>query len=55
MVTEYPRACSNFASEADMIPLPKDDVTPPVTNIYLDEATALICLELIENAGKSKV
>jgi hypothetical protein len=29
-----PRACNNFANEADMIPLPSEDVTPPVTNIY---------------------
>src|SRR5258707_12915896 len=37
MVTENPLAWSSFPSEAGMIPLPKDDVTPPVTKIYLAE------------------
>ena len=37
MVTEYPRDCRSFASEAEMIPLPRDDVTPPVTKMYLAE------------------
>lgn len=35
MVTFKPRLCRSFASEAAMIPLPKEDVTPPVTKIYL--------------------
>lgn len=35
MVTEYPRSCSNFARDAAIIPFPSDDVTPPVTKIYL--------------------
>ena len=28
-------ACNNLASEAAIIPLPKEEVTPPVTKIYL--------------------
>ena len=35
MVTLKPLAWSNLANDAAMIPLPKDEVTPPVTNIYL--------------------
>jgi hypothetical protein len=34
MVTAYPLACNNLANEAEMIPFPKEDVTPPVTKIY---------------------
>lgn len=36
MVTFKPRACNNFANEAAIIPLPNEDVTPPVTKIYFD-------------------
>jgi hypothetical protein len=35
MVTFKPLACSSFAREAAMIPLPNEEVTPPVTKIYL--------------------
>ena len=35
MVTEKPLACKSFASEAEIIPFPRLEVTPPVTNIYL--------------------
>lgn len=35
MVTLRPRACKSFAREAAIIPLPNEDVTPPVTKIYL--------------------
>ncbi len=28
-------ACNNFASEAAIIPFPNDEVTPPVTKMYL--------------------
>lgn len=35
MVTEKPLACSNLPSEAEIIPLPNEEVTPPVTKIYL--------------------
>ena len=35
MVTRNPLACNNFAKDAAIIPLPKDDVTPPVTKTYL--------------------
>jgi len=37
MVTLNPLACSNFAKDAEMIPLPSEEVTPPVTKIYLVE------------------
>ncbi len=35
MVTEYPLACNNFAKDAEIIPFPSEEVTPPVTKIYL--------------------
>jgi len=35
MVTLRPLACNSFAREAAMIPFPKEEVTPPVTKIYL--------------------
>jgi len=34
MVTLNPRACNNFAREAETMPLPNDEVTPPVTKMY---------------------
>ena len=33
MVARNPLDCNNFASEAAKIPLPKDEVTPPVTKM----------------------
>ena len=38
MVTVYPLACKSFANEAASIPFPKDEVTPPVTKMYLVDA-----------------
>ncbi len=35
MVTRYPLDCKSVAREAEMIPLPNEEVTPPVTKIYL--------------------
>src|SRR5690606_28603137 len=35
MVVRYPLACRSLAKDAAMIPLPKDEVTPPVTKMYL--------------------
>jgi hypothetical protein len=35
MVTLSPLACSSLASEAAMMPLPNEEVTPPVTKTYL--------------------
>jgi hypothetical protein len=35
MVAVNPLACNNLAREAAIIPLPSEDVTPPVTKIYL--------------------
>lgn len=37
MVTEKPLDCRSIPREADMMPFPSDDVTPPVTKMYLDE------------------
>src|SRR5690625_6171899 len=34
MVTFNPRASSRVANDAAVIPLPSDDTTPPVTNMY---------------------
>ena len=48
MVTEYPLSCSNLAKEAAMIPLPSDEVTPPVTKTYF------VLLMWILGLGKSK-
>ena len=46
MVTEKPRACSSLANEAEMIPFPSEEVTPPVTKMYLviKERLALMML-----------
>jgi hypothetical protein len=35
MVTVKPRACSSLARLALMMPFPKEEVTPPVTKMYL--------------------
>jgi hypothetical protein len=35
MVTLKPLACKSFANEAETIPLPNEEVTPPVTKMYL--------------------
>lgn len=37
MVVEYPLACNNLAKEAEIIPFPSDEATPPVTKTYLVE------------------
>ena len=34
MVTEKPLDCNSLASEAAMIPFPREELTPPVTKIY---------------------
>ena len=34
MVTENPLACNSLPNEAEIIPLPSDEVTPPVTKMY---------------------
>jgi hypothetical protein len=44
MVTLKPRACNNLAREAAIIPLPNDEVTPPVTKIYLAIQTDFLIL-----------
>ena len=49
MVTFKPRDCNNFASEAARIPLPKDEVTPPVTKINF----AIITNAIMDYKGKT--
>jgi hypothetical protein len=34
MVTLSPRACNSLAKLAAIMPLPNDEVTPPVTKMY---------------------
>ena len=34
MVTEYPFPIKSFPKDAEMMPLPSEEVTPPVTKIY---------------------
>ena len=34
MVTFNPFDCNNFARDAEIIPLPSEELTPPVTKIY---------------------
>jgi hypothetical protein len=41
MVTEKPLACRSFAREAEIIPFPSEEATPPVTKTYLVEAIFL--------------
>ena len=38
METEKPRDWRSFPSDAEIIPFPKDEVTPPVTNMYFVDA-----------------
>jgi len=45
IVTLYPLACSNLPSDDAMIPLPRDETTPPVTKMYFVSAT--ICVVTI--------
>lgn len=37
MVVVKPLDCSSLANEAAIIPFPKEEVTPPVINIYFVE------------------
>src|SRR5947207_15321615 len=47
MVTRSPLACNNLASEAETIPFPNDEVTPPVTNTYLDISLVLVLKKIM--------
>ena len=51
MVTEYPRAFNNLAMDAEMIPFPREEATPPVTKIYL----VLDIGQQLKNKGKRKI
>ena len=44
MVTEKPRALSSLPKDAAVIPFPKPETTPPVTNTYL---TATQVMEIL--------
>jgi hypothetical protein len=44
IVTERPLASNNFPKDAETIPFPSEDVTPPVTNIYFVGEDLLIRL-----------
>ncbi len=50
MVTLNPRALSKRPKEAAVIPFPRPDTTPPVTNTYL---TGIISSVLPNNGCKS--
>ena len=41
MVTEKPLACRSLAKDAEMMPFPNEEVTPPVTKMNF-EATSLL-------------
>jgi hypothetical protein len=43
MVTEKPLACNSLAKEAATMPLPKEEVTPPVIKMYLVDAICYFC------------
>jgi len=57
MVTEYPLACNNLARDAEIIPFPREEVTPPVTNTYFTSVNArkfyVKCLNLNQLIVKS--
>ncbi len=42
MVTLYPLACNSLPIDEDIIPLPSDEATPPVTNIYFVSPIKLV-------------
>jgi hypothetical protein len=44
MVTEYPRASSNRAKDAEIIPFPNEEATPPVTKMYFVFMTKFIAI-----------
>ena len=47
MVMLYPLACNNLPTEEDMIPLPNEEATPPVTKIYFVSPTMLLFFGLV--------
>ena len=52
MVTLKPRDCKSLANEAEIIPLPSEEVTPPVTKIYFvfgKTETVYVCAKVIIN------
>ncbi len=55
MVTAYPLDWSNFASEAEIIPFPNEEVTPPVTKMYFVEFNVYIVLKIQCSKLKEKV
>src|SRR4051812_17992293 len=51
MVTLYPLACKSFARDAEIIPFPNEDVTPPVTKMYLAAATVFKFVKAIQRCS----
>lgn len=47
MVTVKPLAWSSLASDAEMMPFPKEEVTPPVTKIYF--VIVLVCYLMLRD------
>ena len=44
MVTEKPLACRSLANDAEIIPFPKEEVTPPVTKMNFEATSLLLVL-----------
>ena len=53
MVAENPLACNSLAREAETIPFPKEEVTPPVTKMYLVFDIDLLLLTGNKNTKKN--
>ena len=47
MVMSKPLACSSLPIDDEIIPLPSEEATPPVTKMYLVSATILILFKMI--------
>ena len=44
MVTEKPLACRSLAKDAEIMPFPNEEVTPPVTKMYFEATSLLLVL-----------
>lgn len=51
-VTLYPLESNSFATDAEIIPLPNDDTTPPVTNMYLVSIVNMYLIFYINQTAK---
>lgn len=54
MVVVYPLACNSLASEAETIPFPREEVTPPVTKMYFVLDIDLLLLTDYKNTKKKQ-